>query len=570
MTTKAGMSGIIILLLLPIGIYGQTTNFTYQGKLTDGGNPASGNYDLQFKLFDTLSGGTQVGTTQTLNTVAVSNGVFTMTLDFGAPVFNGASRWLEIGVRPAGSSGPYTLLAPRQAVTSTPYAIQSLNATQLAGVPANQYVTVANGATNFIQNTTTPQAASNFNISGNGTASGTLSADTVNVTTQYNIAGVRILSSPGDDNTFVGRAAGQENTSGARNAFFGALTGQSNTIGSFNSFFGMGAGRAGFATTTGNFNSFFGYFAGNDNVIGSNNTAVGREATVGANLNFATAVGAFAQVDQSDSLVLGAISGFNGATTSTKVGIGTTTPNTRLTLGTGVPWTFSGWTAALNLQNVSALGWEANASGQRFGIGQTAGGLYFFRTPSPFGNTANQAFYDLVISDAGFVGINTVTAPARNFHVNGRARVGNIPLEASAAQVCFNNSGDLLQCGASSLRLKQNVRPYPHGLDIVRHLRPISFDWKEDGRTDIGLGAEDVARVAPTLTFTNEQGEPIGVKYEKLSLLLINALQEQQAQIERQRELIERQDALAVRRQQELNALKKLVCRSHRRARLCR
>ena len=82
----------------------------------------------------------------------------------------------------------------------------------------------------------------------------------------------------------------------------------------------------------------------------------------------------------------------------------------------------------------------------------------------------------------------------------------------------------------SSLRLKRNVRPYRQGLDIVQRLRPISFIWKADGRADYGLGAEDVARVAPELAFTDNQGEPLGIKYEKLSLLLINAVQELRAE----------------------------------------
>src|SRR5712692_5052776 len=75
--------------------YAQTTSFTYQGRLTDGGTAANGNYDLQFVLFDASSGGTQVGS-QTINTVLVSNGVFTVSLDFGANAFNGANRFLEI------------------------------------------------------------------------------------------------------------------------------------------------------------------------------------------------------------------------------------------------------------------------------------------------------------------------------------------------------------------------------------------------------------------------------------------------------------------------------------------
>lgn len=48
----------------------------------------------------------------------------------------------------------------------------------------------------------------------------------------------------------------------------------------------------------------------------------------------------------------------------------------------------------------------------------------------------------------------------------------------------------------------------------------------------IDLGAEDVAQVAPSFVFTNCKGEVEGVKYERLNLLLINAVKEQQAQIE--------------------------------------
>src|SRR2546429_9817275 len=69
--------------LLATNASAQTTSFTYQGRLTDGGTPANGNYDLQITLFDSLTSGAQVGSTQTLNTVPVSNGVFTVSLDFG-------------------------------------------------------------------------------------------------------------------------------------------------------------------------------------------------------------------------------------------------------------------------------------------------------------------------------------------------------------------------------------------------------------------------------------------------------------------------------------------------------
>ena len=71
----------------------QTTAFTYQGRLNDSATPANGSYDLQFTLFD--DGGTQIGTTQTLEDVTVANGVFTVQLDFGAAAFTGANRVLK-------------------------------------------------------------------------------------------------------------------------------------------------------------------------------------------------------------------------------------------------------------------------------------------------------------------------------------------------------------------------------------------------------------------------------------------------------------------------------------------
>jgi N-acetylneuraminic acid mutarotase len=107
------------------------TGFTYQGKLIDGGVPANGTYDLQFKLFDAPSSGAQVGGTLTQLGVTVTNGLFTVQLDFGA-VFNGTALYLEIGVAPGGSSGPYTTLTPRQPLSPTPYALFAANSAMAA------------------------------------------------------------------------------------------------------------------------------------------------------------------------------------------------------------------------------------------------------------------------------------------------------------------------------------------------------------------------------------------------------------------------------------------------------
>ncbi len=93
----------------------QTTSFTYQGKLADGGLPANGSYDFQFKLFDALTGGAQQGPTVTVNGVTVTGGIFTVNLDFGAN-FPGSDRFLEISVKQT-SGRTFSMPGPRQQVT---------------------------------------------------------------------------------------------------------------------------------------------------------------------------------------------------------------------------------------------------------------------------------------------------------------------------------------------------------------------------------------------------------------------------------------------------------------------
>lgn len=327
------------------GVFAQTTEFSYQGKLTDTNATANGNFDFEFRLFDNLTGGVAL-TTLSRPSVPVSGGIFTVVLDFGT--FPPADRFLEIAVRPSGG-GALTTLAPRAKLLSTPYATLALgaslanNAMQLGGTPASQYVLTTDArlsdarsplpnSSNYIQNRTTQQAVANFNISGNGTIGGTLTGGTVTggiviATTQYEFANNgRILAKFGQNNLYVGSLAGSANggiqntmvgdsagkdTTGDQNAFFGFLAGENNLAGSNNTALGA---KAGFANTTGEANTF-----------------VGNKADAGsANLTNATAVGASAFVEQSNALVLGSINGVNGATANTDVGIGVTMPARRL------------------------------------------------------------------------------------------------------------------------------------------------------------------------------------------------------------------------------------------------
>jgi hypothetical protein len=112
-----------------------TTAFTYQGQLSGpGGQPVAGPVDMQFSLWTTAAGGTQVGSTLGVSSLTPVGGRITTELNFG-PVFNGQQRWLQIAVRPAGS-GTFTTLTPRQQLTATPFAAFALSGNQGPQGPA--------------------------------------------------------------------------------------------------------------------------------------------------------------------------------------------------------------------------------------------------------------------------------------------------------------------------------------------------------------------------------------------------------------------------------------------------
>lgn len=116
MSTRYLLFGLLALLMASVA-YAQP--FTYQGFLKDGGNPANGNYNMTFRLFSVVTGGTALATVGPVS-VSVSNGLFTRELNFGS-VWDGADRWLEIQVGA-------TTLSPRVKINPTPYAIHASTA----------------------------------------------------------------------------------------------------------------------------------------------------------------------------------------------------------------------------------------------------------------------------------------------------------------------------------------------------------------------------------------------------------------------------------------------------------
>ena len=200
---KTKLHSLFIALALLAGVHqaaAQGTAFTYQGQLQNNGSPAGGSYDLTFTLYTTNTTGVPVAGPVTNAAVAVTNGLFTTLVDFGPSVFAGASNWLAIAVSTNGANS-FTMLAPRQQITPTPYATYAASA---GGVPGLNIQSNTNGAPNVIQG-----AANNSVSSGvvGATISGGGAVNYLNVAYSNTVTVIFGTVGGGRDNTASGDSA---------------------------------------------------------------------------------------------------------------------------------------------------------------------------------------------------------------------------------------------------------------------------------------------------------------------------------------------------------------------------
>lgn len=247
----------------------QGTAFTYQGRLTSSGVNPTGLFDFQFSLYNALTGGSQEGSTVTTTAVGVTNGLFTVTIDFGG-VFNGTSLWLQIGTRTNGV-GSYIALTPRQELTPTPYAITaenvdgSVEASQISGTLTAAVIPVPldlSGAT------ATPIIEANQSSTGGGvegnvtsTTSTTAGVEGTTASTAGGAAGVYGLVSSTSPGGYSAGVYGVNNGTGGLGI---GLYGSQN-----------GSGWGVFGTTPSGY-GVYGYSSGSGiGVAGGGNTGVG-------------------------------------------------------------------------------------------------------------------------------------------------------------------------------------------------------------------------------------------------------------------------------------------------------
>jgi hypothetical protein len=388
MTEKSILQNVFVALIFVCltanTAFAQTTTFTYQGKLTDSGTPQT-TYQMEFKLFGSAGGADQIGATITNTNISVNQGVFTVNLDFGAAAFPGADRFLQISVRRSASES-FITLNPRQQITSSPYSIRTLSAAQadvaldsqkLGGVEASEYVTTSSVGNSFIKNSTTQQTGANFNIDGNGIVGGSVGIGVAPFAgVKLDVNGDTVIRTSGSGgNIQFGTPSAETGmtivgTNRADVRFDGSILKLLAGLGrnvppatngiNINTLGNVGVGTAA-PTTKLTVQSPLGSY-GITNTTGA--------VTIGTYLGGSSsgAAGGWLGTLSNDSLYFFTNSGQPNMTiakTSGNVGIGTLSPATRLALSGGSSWTSAGWTGSLSMGNASALGWEANASGQR-------------------------------------------------------------------------------------------------------------------------------------------------------------------------------------------------------------
>lgn len=360
-------------------------------------------------------------------------------------------------------------------------------------------------------------------------------------TGQYNtFIGERsgIANATGNDNTFIGRLAGANGTFGNDNSYLGYAAGLNNT-GNSNLILGAFASQ----NTTGNFNVFVGNLSGSNNTTGTRNTILGYNAEVGAgNLSNATAIGNLAQVNTSNSLVLGSINGVNGSLVSTNVGIGTTSPLTRLDVVDE-----NTITANLTYGNLHVR--SNNAQNIDVGGAITLGGYNddTMVQPRVFGSVEGRKSNATTNSSSGYLIFKTNNAGtlAERMRITNTGNVGvGIPNPLGLFELAIDQGrkpGTNTWTIVSDARLKTINGNYTKGLNEILQLHPIRFNYKNNGERVFekevldteypGFIAQEVQPLFPDAVGTDADGF-LNFNIHPILIASVNAIKELNAKNE--------------------------------------
>jgi hypothetical protein len=362
------------------------------------------------------------------------------------------------------------------------------------------------------------------------------------------------------NNYFIGHQAGMSNTTGIYNSFMGYQAGLSNLGGNNNIFMGFNAG---YSNKAGNDNIFIGNMSGKTN-NGYSNVFIGHNSGVfnidGAYNIFLGEVSGYNNTYGSENIFLGYEAGVNNLTGSDNIYIGPFCANS-IKAGNGNVMlgieTASGKTSGS--YNVLLGSWSGGGSvtGTENVMVGTNSGYNCLGDKNVFlGNSAgmdeagsNKLYIDnsstsspLIYGDFtdgieklvfnGNVGVGS-PIPSQKLDVNGNARFRSIASGTAFATVYRTIDGTLVTA-TSDIHFKENINVLNNCLNSVLSLRGISFTWKgePDMGKRIGFIAQEVEKVVPELVFTNPADGYKGVNYAEMTAVLVEAIKEQQQQIE--------------------------------------
>jgi Chaperone of endosialidase len=353
-------------------------------------------------------------------------------------------------------------------------------------------------------------------------------------------SGAMVSNTSGYANTAAGAHAMQSNTTGNRNVAVGQSAMLDNTDGMFNTAVGDGAllhNTTGIyntafgydtlnSTTTGIYNAACGALALENNTVGHDNAALGQVAlwynTTG-NENTAAGAGAMKENTSGSNNTAAGFEALQANTTGLN--------NTAIGSGAMVDNVTGGENTALG---VNALGTNQGGS-NNIAVGFNAG--YYVR-----GGRYNIAIGNVgTANDAGTIRIGTSSQQSAAYI----AGITNAHVTGSALYISSTGQLGVL---ASSERYKTHVASMGSSSEKVRELRPVTFHLKTDPKAGVqyGLIAEEVAKVYPELVIRGDKGQIEGVRYEELTPMLLNEVQQQQRTIAAQgKQLHDMQQQLA-------------------------
>lgn len=144
---------------------------------------------------------------------------------------------------------------------------------------------------------------------------------------------------------------------------------------------------------------------------------------------------------------------------------------------------------------------------------------------TPGGFPANRL--DDVLGNVTFSGRMTITSGTPSTSVSTGSLVVNGGV-GIAGRLTVNNIVE-----TSSIVFKENINPIENALNSILNLRGVCYDRKDGSEVnETGLIAEEVDKIIPSLVTKDDNGNPYGVKYTKVVAYLVEAVKEQQQQIE--------------------------------------